>query len=122
MSNVGKKSPNNNVLLLADVVFIGSQGISIKTGRLIENWFLTLNDAVPTITCSRSALGALKFWWQMTRNGEKEYAKPVSYILEIAKYQKDRLDKMKYRLVTTGLGQDDRCLPLSRILKKHQVS
>ena len=81
-----------------------------------------LNDAVPTITCSRSALGALKFWWQMPPNGEKEYAKPVSYILEIAKYQKDRLDKMKYRLVTTGLGQDDRCLPLSRILKKHQVS
>jgi len=32
----------------------------------------------------------------MTRNGEKEYAKPVSYILEIAKYQKDRLDEMKY--------------------------
>lgn len=55
-----------------------------------------LNDAVPTITCSRSALGALKFWWQMTRNGEKEYEKQAAYILKTAQYQKDRLDEMKY--------------------------
>ena len=55
-----------------------------------------LNDAVPTITCSRSALGALKFWWQMTRNGEKEYARQATYILDLAKYQKDQFDKMNY--------------------------
>ena len=55
-----------------------------------------LNDAVPTITCSRSALGALKFWWQLTRNGEKEYARQAAYILETAQYQKARLDGMNY--------------------------
>jgi hypothetical protein len=55
-----------------------------------------LNDAVPTITCSRSALGALKFWWQMTRNGEREYAKQAEYILKTAQYQKDKLDEMNY--------------------------
>lgn len=55
-----------------------------------------LNDAVPTITCSRSALGALKFWWQMTRNGEKEYTRQATYILDLAKYQKDQFDKMNY--------------------------
>ena len=55
-----------------------------------------LNDAVPTITCSRSALGALKFWWQMTRNGEQEYRRQASYILENAKYQKALLDDMNY--------------------------
>ena len=55
-----------------------------------------LNDAVPTITCSRSALGALKFWWQMTRNGEKEYAKQAAHILATAHYLKTKLDEMKY--------------------------
>lgn len=55
-----------------------------------------LNDAVPTITCSRSALGALKFWWQMTRNGEKEYKRQAAYILETAQYQKRKLDEMNY--------------------------
>jgi histidine decarboxylase len=55
-----------------------------------------LSDAVPTITCSRSALGALKFWWQMTRNGEKEYARQAEQILKAAQYQKQRLDEMNY--------------------------
>lgn len=32
----------------------------------------------------------------MTRNGEQEYARQASHILEIAKYQKDKLDEMKY--------------------------
>jgi histidine decarboxylase len=72
--------------------------ITTKTVYSSQNPFQVpyLNDAVPTITCSRSALGALKFWWQMTRNGEKEYARQASYILEIAKYQKNKLDEMKY--------------------------
>ena len=55
-----------------------------------------LNDAVPTITCSRSALGALKFWWQMTRTGEEEYKKQAAHILATAQYQKDQMDKMNY--------------------------
>lgn len=55
-----------------------------------------LNDAVPTITCSRSALGALKFWWQLTRSGEKEYQRQAAYILETARYLKDKLDGMNY--------------------------
>jgi histidine decarboxylase len=55
-----------------------------------------LNDAVPTITCSRSALGALKFWWQMTRNGEKEYQKQSAHILATAGYLKKKLDAMNY--------------------------
>lgn len=55
-----------------------------------------LNDAVPTITCSRSALGALKFWWQMTRNGENEYRKQSAHILATTGYLKEKLDEMKY--------------------------
>ncbi len=55
-----------------------------------------LNDAVPTITCSRSALGALKFWWQLTRNGEKEYERQASHILETAQYLKRKLDELNY--------------------------
>jgi len=55
-----------------------------------------LNDAVPTITCSRSALGALKFWWQLTRNGEKEYQRQAEHILTVAQYLKKRLDEIGY--------------------------
>ena len=72
--------------------------ITTKTVFNSQNPFQVpyLNDAVPTITCSRSALGALKFWWQMTRNGEKEYTRQAAYILELAQYQKEKLDEMKY--------------------------
>jgi len=38
----------------------------------------------------------LKFWWQLTRNGEKEYARQAAYILETAQYQKAKLDGMNY--------------------------
>jgi histidine decarboxylase len=32
-----------------------------------------LNDAVPTITCSRSGLGPLKFWWKVQKTGLDGY-------------------------------------------------
>ncbi|MFZ3046778.1 MAG: hypothetical protein WA151_12760, partial [Desulfatirhabdiaceae bacterium] len=38
----------------------------------------------------------LKFWWQMTRNGEAEYERQAANILETATYLKYRLDEMKY--------------------------
>lgn len=55
-----------------------------------------LNDAVPTITCSRSAVGALKFWWNLTRNGQREYEKQACHILKTAQYLKKRLDELNY--------------------------
>ncbi len=55
-----------------------------------------LNDAVPTITCSRSALGALKFWWKITRIGKEGYSRQAAMILKNAEYLKKRLDEINY--------------------------
>lgn len=55
-----------------------------------------LNDAVPTITCSRSALGALKFWWKITKTGQDGYSRQAASILKNAEYLKKRLDEIKY--------------------------
>lgn len=55
-----------------------------------------LNDAVPTITCSRSALGALKFWWKITRTGQDGYSRQAATILRNAEYLKKRLEAIKY--------------------------
>lgn len=56
-----------------------------------------LNDAVPTITCSRSALGALKFWWKVKKTGLEGYQKQAREVLENAEYLKSRLDQIGYR-------------------------
>lgn len=75
-------------------------GLFITTKEVFEsqNPFQVpyLSDAVPTITCSRSALGPLKFWWQLTRYGEKEYQRQAAQILDNAKYLKSQLDQIGY--------------------------
>lgn len=55
-----------------------------------------LNDAVPTITCSRSALGALKFWWKITKVGQDGYSRQADAILKNAVYLKKSLDAIGY--------------------------
>jgi len=55
-----------------------------------------LNDAVPTITCSRSSLGPLKFWWKVQKTGLDGYRQQAALILKNADYLKQRLDAIKY--------------------------
>ena len=55
-----------------------------------------LNDAIPTITCSRSSLGPLKFWWKIQKTGLDGYQKQTEQILANADYLKQRLDEMNY--------------------------
>ncbi len=55
-----------------------------------------LNDAVPTITCSRSALGALKFWWKLQRNSLEDYQRQAKQLLDNAIYFKSLLDESGY--------------------------
>jgi len=55
-----------------------------------------LNDAVPTITCSRSGLGPLKFWWKVQKTGLEGYKKQSAYILKNAEYLKKSFDEIKY--------------------------
>lgn len=53
-----------------------------------------LDAAVPTISCSRSALGPLKFWWQMHKTGVDGYRRQAELILKNAAYLKRRLDEI----------------------------
>lgn len=55
-----------------------------------------LNEAVPTITCSRSALAPLKFWWQIHKTGFEGYRHQAELILKNAAYLKERLDEIGY--------------------------
>jgi len=55
-----------------------------------------LNDAVPTITCSRSALAPLKFWWKIKKTGLEGFQKQAAQLLENTRYLKAKLDEIKY--------------------------
>ncbi|MFA7254744.1 MAG: aminotransferase class V-fold PLP-dependent enzyme [Candidatus Omnitrophota bacterium] len=53
-----------------------------------------LNQAVPTITCSRNALSALKFWWKVKRTGEEGFKVQAKAILANARYLEEQLKKI----------------------------
>lgn len=53
-----------------------------------------LNEAVPTISCSRSALSVLKFWWKVQKTGKAGFEEQAQAILAMAQYLKGQLDKL----------------------------
>jgi histidine decarboxylase len=53
-----------------------------------------LNQAVPTITCSRSAISPLKYWWKIQKTGLKGFTEQANGILENAQYLEDQLKKI----------------------------
>jgi histidine decarboxylase len=55
-----------------------------------------LNQAVPTITCSRNALSALKFWWKVKKTGMQGFAAQAKEIIVNAKYLEDELQKINW--------------------------
>ncbi|MFA5181164.1 MAG: aminotransferase class V-fold PLP-dependent enzyme [Syntrophales bacterium] len=75
-------------------------GIFITTRDVLDNQnpfrVPYLNDAVPTITCSRSALGALKFWWKVKRTGQSGFKEQADAILANAVYLKAKFAELKY--------------------------
>ena len=50
-----------------------------------------LNDAVPTITCSRSAINPLKFWWKLHSTSDEKFQAMSKAILHNADYLHERL-------------------------------
>jgi histidine decarboxylase len=50
-----------------------------------------LNDAVPTITCSRSALGPLKFWWKIRSTPPSKFKSIAERMLRDADHLAERL-------------------------------
>ncbi|MEI6315299.1 MAG: aminotransferase class V-fold PLP-dependent enzyme [Syntrophus sp. (in: bacteria)] len=75
-------------------------GIFITTNDVLlrQNPFKVsyLNDAVPTITCSRSSLSSLKFWWKVQKTGLEGYRQQAAQILKNADYLKQQFDEIKY--------------------------
>lgn len=65
-------------------------GIYISTRDAFKNLNLNyigyLDDAIPTITCSRSALASLKFWWKINSTSSEEFQKQAKGILTNAEY------------------------------------
>ncbi|MFA5008642.1 MAG: aminotransferase class V-fold PLP-dependent enzyme [Candidatus Omnitrophota bacterium] len=55
-----------------------------------------LNQAVPTITCSRNALSALKFWWKVKKTGMEGFKAQAQTILSNAKYLEGELKKINW--------------------------
>ncbi len=76
-------------------------GIFITTKTTLEktNPFKVayLNDAVPTLTCSRNALSALKFWWKVQKTGTKGFEQQAQAILDNADYLEQQLKKIGCR-------------------------
>ena len=75
-------------------------GIFISTKQAFDNLnplhVNYLNDAVPTITCSRSALGPLKFWWKINST-------PISTFRSIANVMLSDSDYLERRLRNVGI-------------------
>lgn len=76
-------------------------GIFITTKKTLKetNPFRVsyLNEAVPTLTCSRNALSALKFWWKVKKTGMKGFQEQAKAILANAQYLEDELNKIGYK-------------------------
>ena len=76
-------------------------GIFITTKKTLKatNPFKVayLNEAVPTLTCSRNALSALKFWWKIQKTGLKGFEKQAQAILANAQYLEEQLNKIGYK-------------------------
>lgn len=55
-----------------------------------------LNSNMAMISCSRSAIHPLKFYWVMTRVGEEELKKQAKYCLDLTEYMQSKFDEIKY--------------------------
>ena len=82
-----------------------------------------LNQAVPTITCSRNALATLKFWWKIQKTGLNGFAQQAREMLANADYLEQQLDKIGYTA-----WQDDYSntvyfrRPSEKIMKKYVLA
>ena len=74
-------------------LFLSRQDIlEAQTGYKVEY----LNNDMPLISCSRSALAPLKFYWVFTHVGFDKYKEEAESILENTKYLQERFDAISY--------------------------
>lgn len=101
-------------------IFITTQKTRDQTDPFTVSY---LNQAVPTITCSRNALSALKFWWKVNRTGEAGFREQARAILANAGYLEERLKKAGWPV---WRGEDSNTVyfkkPTEAIMKKYNLA
>jgi len=75
-------------------IFITTKEVKDQTNPFKVSY---LNEAVPTITCSRNAISALKFWWKVKKTGYEGFEQQAKAILENARYLEEQLNKIGYK-------------------------
>jgi len=100
---VNQQLQNYDSIAVSGHKFFGSDepmGIFISTKEAFDNLnpfrVAYLNDAVPTITCSRSALGPLKFWWKI-------HSTPITKFRAIANDMMSNTDYLVKQLAAAGV-------------------
>ena len=75
-------------------------GFFLTTRTVLENQnpyrIAYLNDSMPMINCSRSALAPLKLWWIMKKNGKEGFSEQAGQILKSTRYLKQKLSELDY--------------------------
>ena len=73
-------------------------GVFISTRHVRDNinpfQVAYLKDAVPTITCSRSAISPLKLWWKITFSEPEVFEKQAARLIANAEYLHGELQKL----------------------------
>ncbi|MCX7706042.1 MAG: histidine decarboxylase [bacterium] len=101
-------------------IFITTKEIRNQTNPFKVSY---LNEAVPTITCSRNALSALKFWWKIKKNGTKGFQQQAEAILKNAQYLEDELNKIGYKAWQNDYSNTVYFLrPSEKIMKKYTLA
>ena len=101
-------------------IFITTKEIKDQTNPFKVSY---LNEAVPTITCSRNALSALKFWWKIKKTGTKGFKEQAKAILDNAQYLEDQLNKIGYKAWQNDYSNTVYFhRPSERIMKKYALA
>ena len=66
--------------------------IEVQTGYKVPY----LNNDMPLISCSRSAVAPLKFYWILTHVGHDKFVKEAATLLENTQYLQDKFDEISY--------------------------
>ena len=56
-----------------------------------------LEEAIPTISCSRSAIGPMKIWWKIFKSNNANFTAQADFVLENAKYLEQKMKENGFK-------------------------
>ncbi|MBQ0024553.1 MAG: aminotransferase class V-fold PLP-dependent enzyme [Bacteroidales bacterium] len=100
---VNRRELHFNSITVSGHKFFGMDepsGIFFTTKKVLDNQSKNdipyLNQDMKAISCTRSAVNPLKFWWLINKVGFKKWCEEAETILENTAYLKSKLDKIGY--------------------------